>query len=150
MAPIGSIVSFTETSVTILNKMQDAMALLRTTYTLPISHFHQVTSSASQLIALLLSCISDFSQISNTQAAMHYTDANDLLTSYRLESDVRQMLETFVFSLSISMGDDVKAAREAQMIQSMQLSMGKTDVQGSDSDVITFSLIFHQWVGVPS
>ncbi|KXN89959.1 Mediator of RNA polymerase II transcription subunit 5 [Leucoagaricus sp. SymC.cos] len=150
MAPIGSIVSFAETPVTILNKIQDAMALLRTTYTLPISHFHQVTSSASQLTVLLLSCVSDFSQISNTQAAMHYTDANDLLTTYRLEPEVRQMLETFVISLSISMGDDVKAAREAQMIQSMQLSMGKTDTQGSDSDVITFGLIFHQWESLSS
>ena len=147
MAPIGSIVSFSETPASILNKIQDAMALLRTTYTLPISHLHQLTSSASQLTALLLSCVSDFSQISNTQAAMLYTDANELLTSYQLETDLRQMLETFGFSLSLSMGDDVKAAREAQMIQSIQLSMGKTDVQGSDSDVITFGLTFHEWVG---
>jgi len=147
MAPIGSVVSFAETPATILNKIQDAMALLRTTYTLPISPFHQLNNSASQLTALLLSCVSDFSQISNTQAAMLYTDVNDLLTSYQLETEIRPMLETFGFSLSLSMGDDVKAAREAQMIQSMQLSMGKTDVQGSDSDIITFGLTFHEWVG---
>ncbi|KAL9716176.1 hypothetical protein Ac2012v2_000621 [Leucoagaricus gongylophorus] len=146
MAPIGSVVSFAETPATILNKIQDAMALLRTTYTLPISPFHQLNISASQLTALLLSCVSDFSQISNTQAAMLYTDVNDLLTSYQLETEIRPMLETFGFSLSLSMGDDVKAAREAQMIQSMQLSMGKTDVQGSDSDIITFGLTFHEWI----
>lgn len=148
MSPIGSIVSYTETPATVLNKIQDAVALLRTAYTLPVSHFHQsVTASASQLLVLLLSCVSDLSQISNTQAAMHYADANDLLMmNYRLEPEVRQMLESFVIALSISMGDDVKAAREAQMIQSMQLSTGKADVQGSDADVITFSLVFHQWV----
>ncbi|KAJ3568067.1 hypothetical protein NP233_g5948 [Leucocoprinus birnbaumii] len=145
MAPIGSVVSFSETPATILNKIQDAMALYRTTFTLPMSHFHQLTHSASQLTALLLSCISDFSQISNTQAAILYTDANDL-SGYDLDTNLRQMLETFIFSLSLSMGDDMKAAREAQMIQSMQLSMGKTDVQGSDSDVITFSLVLHQWI----
>jgi mediator of RNA polymerase II transcription subunit 5 len=149
MVPIGSIVSYTDTPVTILNKIQDAMALLRTAYSLPFSPFHQVTSSASQLLVLLLSCVSDLSQISNAQAAMHYADANDLLTmmNYQLELNLRQTLEAFVISLSISMGDDVKAAREAQMIQSMQLNLGKTDASGSDSDVITFSLLFHQWVG---
>ncbi|KAF5355994.1 hypothetical protein D9756_003825 [Leucocoprinus leucothites] len=151
MAPIGSVVSFAETPATILNKIQDAIALLRTAITLPISHFHQLTSSASQLTTLLLSCVSDFSQISNTQAAVLYTDANDLHSSLlhsslRFETNLHQMLETFCFSLSLSMGDDMKAAREAQMIQSMQLGMGKTDVQGSDSDVITFSLVFHQWI----
>ncbi|KAF9453745.1 hypothetical protein P691DRAFT_693777 [Macrolepiota fuliginosa MF-IS2] len=147
MPTIGSIVSYTETPVTILNKIQDAVALLRTAYTLPISHFHQLIHSASQLLVLLLHCVSDLSQISNTQAAMHYTSANDfLMMEYRLEPDVRTMLEGFIFTLSILMGDDVKAAREAQMIQSMQLSTGKNDVQGSDADVITFSLIFHQWI----
>lgn len=147
MTPIGSIVFYAESPVTTLNKIQDALALLRTAYSLPISPFHQVTSSASQLLVLLLSCISDLSQISNAQAAMHYADANDLLMMhYRLEPDVRQMLENFVIALSISMGDDVKAAREAQMIQSMQLNLGKTDVQSSDADVITFGLILHQWV----
>lgn len=150
MTAIGSIVSYAETPAAVLNKIHDALALLRTAYTLPISHFHQpVTASASQLLVFLLSCVSDLSQISNTQAAMHYADANDLLmTNYNLASDVRQMLESFVIALSISMGDDVKAAREAQMIQSMQLSTGKTDVQSSDTDTVTFSLLFHQWVGV--
>ncbi|XP_006454397.1 hypothetical protein AGABI2DRAFT_214397 [Agaricus bisporus var. bisporus H97] len=148
LSPIGSIVSFTETPVTILNTIHDAMELLRASYTeLSISHSHQIISSASELLVLLLSCVSDYSQIPHAQAAMHYTNAHRLLTiPYRLEPEVRQMLESYLVALSISMGDDTKAAEEAQMIQSMQLTLGKPDVQGSGRDIITFGLMLHQWV----
>lgn len=148
LSPIGSIVSFTETPVTILNTIHDAMELLRASYTeLSISHSHQIISSASELLVLLLPCVSDYSQIPHAQAAMHYSNAHRLLTiPYRLEPEVRQMLESYLVALSISMGDDTKAAEEAQMIQSMQLTLGKPDVQGSGRDIITFGLMLHQWV----
>lgn len=78
---------------------------------------------------------------------MHYTNAHRLLIMpYRLEPEVRQMLESYLQALSISMGDDTKAAEEAQMIQSIQLTLGKSDAQGSGRDIITFGLMLHQWV----
>lgn len=148
-APVGSVVPYEESPITVLGTVQDALALLRTAHSLPMSHFHQLTTSASELVILLLSCVSDISQVSTAQAMVHFADANDLLQNFRLASDVRQVLETFVLSLSLLIGDDAKAAREAQIMHSIQLALGKGDVHGpnTDTDVITFSLAFNHLVG---
>jgi mediator of RNA polymerase II transcription subunit 5 len=85
------------------------------------------------------------SQVSTAQAMVHFADANDLLQNFRLSSDVRQVLETFVLSLSLLIGDDAKAAREAQMMHTIQLELGKGDMFGSSSntDIVTMSLVLH-------
>ena len=74
-------------------------------------------------------------------------DANDLLHSMRLAPEVRQVLETFVFSLSLLIGDDAKAAREAQMIHS-QLALGKSSMLGSnlEADFISCGLLLQSLV----
>lgn len=148
LPPIGSIVPYQESPITILGTVQDALALLRTATSLPMSHFHHLTTSASELLALLLPCVSDISQVSTAQAMVHFADANDILQNFRLAPDVRQELETFVLSLSLLIGDDAKAAREAQINHTNQLALGKGDIHGasSDTDIITFSLVFHHLV----
>ncbi|KAG5654089.1 hypothetical protein H0H81_007503 [Sphagnurus paluster] len=148
LPPIGSVVPYDESPITILGIVQDALALLRTAHSLPSSHFHQLTISASELVILLLSCVSDISQVSTAQAMVHFADANELLQTFRLSQDVRQVLETFVISLSILIGDDAKAAREAQMMHSIQLALGKGGIHGpsSDTDIVTFSLFLHHLV----
>lgn len=148
LPPIGSVVSYSESPIVVLGTVQDALALLRTAHSLPLSHFHQLTTSASELVILLLSCVSDMSQVSTAQAMVHFGDANDLLQNFRLSSDVRQVLETFVLSLSLLIGDDAKAAREAQMMHTIQLALGKGDILGpsSNADIITFSLVLHHFV----
>lgn len=148
LPPVGSVVPYGESPITILGTVQDALALLRTAHSLPMSHFHQLTASASELLILLLSCVSDISQVSTAQAMVHFADANDLLQNFRLAPDVRQVLETFLLSLSLLIGDDAKAAREAQIMHTIQLALGKGDILGpsSDTDIITFSLVFRQLV----
>ncbi|GLB36220.1 putative mediator complex subunit Med5 [Lyophyllum shimeji] len=148
LPPIGSVVSYKESQITVLGIVQDALALLRTAHSLPLSHFHQLTNSASELVILLLSCVSDISQVSTAQAMVHFADANDLLQNFRLTQDVRQVLETFVLSLSLLIGDDAKAAREAQIMHTIQLALGKGNFHGpgSETDIITFSLVFHHLV----
>lgn len=64
LPPVGSVVPYGESPITILGTVQDALALLRTAHSLPMSHFHQLTASASELLILLLSCVSDISQVS--------------------------------------------------------------------------------------
>jgi len=78
----------------------------------------------------------------------HFADANDILQTLNLSEDVRQVLQTFVVSLSLLFGDDANVSREAQMAQTIQLSLGKGDVlgPGSDTDIITLTLILHHLV----
>lgn len=148
MPPIGSVVSYSESSIVVLGTIQDALALLRTAHSLHISPSHQLASSASELVILLLSCVTDMSQVSTAQAMVHFADTNDMLQTLRLSPDVRQVLESFAMSLSLIIGDDAKAAREAQMMQSLQLALGKSDVLGpsSDADTVTCGLMLHNLV----
>ncbi|KAG6902913.1 hypothetical protein C0995_010083 [Termitomyces sp. Mi166 len=146
--PIGSVVGYNESTVTILGIVQDALALLRIAHSLPLSHFHQLPASASELVILLLSCVHDISQVSTAQAMVYFADANDLLQDFQLAPEVRQVLETFVLSLSLLIGDDVKVAREAQMLHPIPLALGKGSIHGSGSetDIVTFSLFLHHLV----
>ena len=145
MSPVGSVVPFTASTVDILETVKDAMALLRIAHALPSSTVHQLVTSASDLLMLLLSCISDVSHISTTQALEHFVDANELL-QLRLSPGVRQSLDTLVLSLSLLLGDDAKAAREAQMMHTLQLALGKGETvlaSGSESDIVTCTLVLN-------
>ena len=130
-----------------LGTVHDALALLRTAHTLSISHFHQLTTSASELVILLLSCVSDLSQLSTAQAMVYFNEVTFLLTHYRLSPEVRQVLDSFVISLTLLIGDDAKAAREAQMMQN-QFALGRGDISGpnSDGDMTTLGLMLNTMV----
>lgn len=149
LPPLGSVVPYDVSPVIVLGTIQDALALLRTAYSLPISHFHQLTTSVSELVMLLLSCVSsDMSQVPTAQAMVHFADANDLLQNFRLTPNVRQVLENLVISLSLIIGDDAKAVREAQIFHTIQLAFGKGSTHGhsTGTDVVTFGLMFNHLV----
>jgi mediator of RNA polymerase II transcription subunit 5 len=150
LLPIGSLVSFSESPIVVLGSVQDAFALLRTAHSFPMSTMHQLTNSASELVILLLSCVSDmpFAQVSTAQAIVYFEDAHDILSSINLTPSVRQVLEQFVLSLGLLIGDDAKAAREAQMMHTIQMALGKSDILGpsSDTDIISCSLLLHHLV----
>ncbi|KAJ4489332.1 mediator complex subunit Med5-domain-containing protein [Lentinula edodes] len=143
--PIGSVVAFDESPIVVLGVVQDALQLLEIAHTLPVSHFHQLTTSSSELLILLLSCNPDMTQISTTQAAVHYQTANDLLLNFQLSPGLREVLEHFERQLRKLMGDDAKLAREAQMMHTMQLTLGRGDIVGSSSnnDLVSLSLTLH-------
>ncbi|KAI0734538.1 hypothetical protein C8Q72DRAFT_770738 [Fomitopsis betulina] len=147
---LGSIIPYSESASDLLGTVQNAMALLRTAHQLPPSHFHHLTTSASELLTLLISCVSpaDISQTPTAQAMMHFAEASDLLQIQSLLPAVRQELETFALSLSLLLGDDAKAAREAQMMHTLQLAYSKGDIMGptSDTDLVTCGLILHSFI----
>ncbi|KDQ63670.1 hypothetical protein JAAARDRAFT_189219 [Jaapia argillacea MUCL 33604] len=147
MPPVGSVVPYAESAINILGTIQDALALLRTAHTLPISSSHRLPASASELVILLISSVTDITQVSTAQAMVHFADANDMLQSFRLSPDVRHVLENFVLSLSLVIGDDAKAAREAQMLHAFQLELSK-DILGpsSETDIVTCSLMLHHFL----
>ncbi|OCH95796.1 hypothetical protein OBBRIDRAFT_745014 [Obba rivulosa] len=145
LSAMGSLVPYSHTPAEILVSVQDAMALLRTAYSLPTAHFHQLTTSGSELLILLVSCVLDVSQISTAQAMVYVADAADMISMFRLMPGVRQVLENLMMSMSLLLGDDAKVMREAQMMHTLQLALGKRDILGSnsDSDMITLSLVLN-------
>ncbi|KAG1783872.1 mediator complex subunit Med5-domain-containing protein [Suillus placidus] len=148
LSPAGSIIPLADSQISVLSKVQDALALLRIAHSLPPSNFHQLIVSTSELAILLLSCVTDMSQVTANQAMIYLGDANDVLQSLRLSQELRQVLENFVLSLSLLMGDDAKAVRDAQMLHTMQLTMGKNDVLGAnvETDTVTCGLLLQSLV----
>lgn len=147
MPPLGSLLPSSSSQTPILAIVNDALAFLRQAYSIPPSGFHTLSTTASELVTLILPCVPDILQMSTTQAMICFGDANDLLHSVRLAPEVRQVLETFVFSLSLLIGDDAKAAREAQIIHT-QLALGKSDMLGSnlEADSISCGLLLQSLV----
>ncbi|KAJ7837532.1 hypothetical protein B0H14DRAFT_3087213 [Mycena olivaceomarginata] len=137
---LPSVLSFTDTPMTVSNTLQDALALLRVAHELPISHFHQLATSASELVILLFSA-ADMSQVPPSQAMVLFGDASSMITHSSLSQNVRQVLESFALSLGLLVGDDAKVASEVHM-QSFQFALGKSETVGSSSntDTVSFSL----------
>jgi mediator of RNA polymerase II transcription subunit 5 len=149
----------------IMDTVQDALALLHTAYSLQMSHFHQLTTSAGELLVLLVSCVtapggaaavpgtsgdSILSHATTAQALAHFADATELMRRYRLAPEAHRVLDSYLSALTLEFGDDVKAAREQQMMHSVQYALGKGDILGpsSDSDVISLGLLLNYMVCV--
>lgn len=148
LPPSGSLLSLVVPQSTVLNTVHDALVFLRNAYSFPSSKFHRLSASASELVTLLLSCTTNIPHIPTAQAMMYLGEANDILHTIRLSSDVRQALETFALSLSLLIGDDAKAEREAQLIHTMQLGLGRNDVldPNTEADTVTCSLLLQSLV----
>ena len=145
---LGSILSTKMPPLTIFATIHDAVVLLKTAFTFPASSFHELTNSASELLIVLISCASDFSQLTTGQAMNYWNDITEL-QQMPLDPHVRQVLDNFTFSLSLVLGDDAKINREAQMMHSIQISLGsKTDslAPASEYETTTFCLFFDNLV----
>ncbi|KAI9572901.1 hypothetical protein HD554DRAFT_2014555 [Boletus coccyginus] len=145
--PLGSLLPSSSSQASVLAIVNDALVFLRQAYSLPPSGFHTLSTTASELVILILPCVPDILQMSTTQAMICFGDANDLLHSVRLSPEVRQVLETFVFSLSLLIGDDAKVTREAQIIHT-QLALGKSDMLDSnlEADSISCGLLLQSLI----
>ncbi|TFK77029.1 hypothetical protein BDN72DRAFT_866833 [Pluteus cervinus] len=148
LPPLGSIVRFGDSPMAVFNILQDGLFLLRTAHSLSISHFHQLPTSASELVILLLSCVRDLSFVPPAQAMVVFADVTDLLQNFRLNAELRQVLETFMISLNLVIGDDAKAVGEAQLMHSIQLGFEKHEPVGpnSEADIISIGLLLHHLV----
>lgn len=143
---MGSIVLVAEPATRILGTAQYAMGLLRTSFMFPESHFHQLTTSASELLVLLTSCVSDPTQISATQALLFAREAHNIVQNFRLSGDVRHVLEQFLMRLDY----DESLPMDAQMLPAFQFALGRTDTvlsASSDTDIVTCSLVLTHLVG---
>ncbi|OCB85645.1 hypothetical protein A7U60_g7295 [Sanghuangporus baumii] len=132
----------------VLDLVNGALGFLRVSYTLPTSSFHNPIPSTSQLVMLLLSCVSDMTSVTTAQARQLFLEVNETLQMIQLDGELRAVLESFALSLSMILGDDAKMAQELQQTQSLQLSLGKGDVFGpnSQTDIVTCSLMLRSLV----
>ncbi|CAA7266513.1 unnamed protein product [Cyclocybe aegerita] len=146
--PLGSIVSVHDPPTTTLRTIEDGFALLRTAYSLPISHFHQLTESVAELLVMLLSCVPDISSVPTSRALAAFGEVNETLAACQVPPEVRQVLDSFAVTLQLLIGDDAKLAKEAQMMHTMQFSLGKGDMLGasSETDVITLGMLLNHLV----
>ncbi|TFK91700.1 hypothetical protein K466DRAFT_573561 [Polyporus arcularius HHB13444] len=140
---IGSLVPYGEPATRLLSTVQCAMELMRIAYELPVSSFHRLTTSASELLVLLVSSVSDVSQVAPGQAMLYFADANELLQNPRVSGGVRQVLETFAYTLSMYLGDDAKVARETQMMHTLQHTVLGSS---SETDIVTCSLVLNHLI----
>lgn len=143
--PIGSLLPPNATPTDIINSIQLVLQLVRTAGVLPITLLHPLYTSTAELLFLLLSCVSDYSTITASQAFSVINEATPSLTILRM-SPVRPVLENFVFQL-LQITDDSRLAMDAQMVHSQQFT-GSDDIIGpsSDSDIVSFGLLFSSWV----
>lgn len=132
----------------VLEIVHGALGLLRVSYNLQVSSFHKLVLSATQLVVHLLSCVEDMTSVTATQAMMHYAAVQEVLQIPQLDQGLKTVLESYALSLSMIWGDDAKMAQEAQQMQTLQLSMGKGDILGpnSQSDIVTCSLVLRHLV----
>ncbi|KAF7306991.1 Mediator of RNA polymerase II transcription subunit 5 [Mycena indigotica] len=128
-----------DSPITVLNTLQDALALLTVVQRLRISHFHQLTTSASELVALLFSVV-EISQGPPAQCIALLSEANAMLSQNSISQNVRQSLEAFTLSLGLFVGDsDVKASKSSES-HAAHLVLGKNDTISSNNDTVSFSL----------
>ncbi|EIW86647.1 hypothetical protein CONPUDRAFT_141107, partial [Coniophora puteana RWD-64-598 SS2] len=148
LPPLGSLVSLTDPQPVNIATVQDVLSLYRFSQTVPPSAFHRLPAHATELAVLMLSCVNDVSELSTAQAMVYYGELNEILHSCRPPTDLREALDTYGMSLSLLIGDDAKAAREAQMMHSMQLSLVKEDAVDSktESNVVPCGMLLQHLV----
>jgi mediator of RNA polymerase II transcription subunit 5 len=137
-----------ESAHTVLEILQESLGVLHLCLALPYHFSHQATASVAWLVDELHKCIVDFSQITTTQAMIAFTQVFELLNSNNFDTPVQDMLLHIGNKLRLILGDDVKMAQEAQMMQTIQLTYGKGDALGPNSptDIVTCSLILRHLV----
>ncbi len=150
LSPNSSFMRVNDSTSDVMPVVHDSLALLRATNQIPSSPYHALTSSAGQLAMLLIHCVGDLSQVSNQQIVISYATVLDILQSTRLDGDVRNGLENLMMSLSLLIGDDVKMAQEVQVMQTMQVSLGRTDATGSNTptDLASCSFLLRHLVNL--
>jgi mediator of RNA polymerase II transcription subunit 5 len=146
--PLGSVVHSGDSLATVLDRLRDGFGLLQLAYSIPPSQFHHPTTSASELLSLLLPCV-DLPNLTLSQAVMYYSQAVSLL-NLPLLPNVRHHLDNFIVALSLVKGDNDKAVRDVQMAQNFQLSLNGGEAAESlpDSDLVAYTLVLHHLVGV--
>ncbi|KIY50606.1 hypothetical protein FISHEDRAFT_38902, partial [Fistulina hepatica ATCC 64428] len=134
LPPMGTVISYSKSPILFLETVMNALSLLTVSYSLQVSHYHQVSDSASDLVCLLLECTDslDLSQVSIPQARMYLRDISALVNEYDLRADVKQAVDAFGFQMHLLTTDNEKARLEVQLMHTMHLAAGKGEILGQN------------------
>ena len=147
---LGSIIAFGEPSAAVLERLRDGFSLLQIACSLPAPHFHRVTQAASELVALLLSCI-DVTKINLNDSMLVYSQVS-AVAGLPLPPLLIQQLGRFDIALNLNIMDksDDKIARGGPLTHDLGMSLGPGIVPESlpDTDVITCSALLQHLVRI--
>jgi mediator of RNA polymerase II transcription subunit 5 len=145
--PLGSLVSSSEDSLHILLNVQRCLGLIDWAYSMPLTRRSQkLRQNSGKLMVHLLSCVNDMSQVTIADAWEQMNVVTSVLQKPELERGVREHLDSLSMNLAMILQDEPKAAREAQMLQSMQMAKGDVGGPNSENDVITLGLLWQYLV----
>ncbi|KAF8503938.1 mediator complex subunit Med5-domain-containing protein [Hysterangium stoloniferum] len=145
---LGSLIPFAEHPSELLNTISDLLYLLRLSYEFSASPFHQLTTSASELLLQLLAYVGDMSDVTTSQATVLLSLVHVVLQVVTLDENVRNALDSFLLSLSLILGDGTRQADEAEMFASFQLTPSRHETAGPNPslDLLSGSLIMARLV----
>ncbi|KIJ40133.1 hypothetical protein M422DRAFT_780814 [Sphaerobolus stellatus SS14] len=148
LGPLGSLVPYTESANDLLANISDAIYLLRISYDIPASPFHNLIGSSSNLLSLLLACIGDLTSASTAQLTLTLSSVHELLQIVTLEDNVRNDLDTLLLTLSLLLGDSTRQAEDAEMFANFQMTPSRQDTTGPNPsfDILSGSLIMNRLV----
>ncbi|EAU93047.2 hypothetical protein CC1G_06767 [Coprinopsis cinerea okayama7 len=130
-----------------LETVQDALCLVQTSHTMILNyHHHKLVQNSERLLSHLLSYNTDVSQMTITQVWLAYSTTIDIMRVIQLDAQVRVRLKQFAMELNRVIQDDAKAAREAQMMQSMQVAKQSVGSLNSETDVVSLGLLWQYLV----
>ncbi|KAI0051771.1 hypothetical protein FA95DRAFT_1534184 [Auriscalpium vulgare] len=143
--PMSTVILFSEGPDLVLATIRDGLVLLKTAYTLPISHFHRLIESVGELLIMLLNSVADVSKASNAQVAACVDDAKGVLQLFPLNPVVRMALEKFVVSLSSFADADIMGQHQIVPLHS-SLTKGDILAPSPENDIVSCSLVLYHLV----
>lgn len=147
LPPGGSLIPFSISPTQLLSIISDALSLLRLSYEFTVSPFHQLSSSASELVNLLLTCVGDISNASTTQVSILLSQVHELLQVNPLEPGIRHALDSFLLVLSLAFGDGSRQVEEAEIFSNFQLTPRPDSNDPNPSlDLLTGAMIMNRLV----
>ena len=123
------------------------MKLLKTACTLPIASFHPLLGAASELLGVLLTCMTDDtpSAVSAVQVTECYFEASELLSNARVGDAVRGMMDALMLILNMYAGND-----DTKLVASRDVGpMHRADTviaPSSETDIVSCSLLLNHLV----
>ena len=147
----GSLISLDEPLARLFTTVTDAIKLLRTACTLPLPPFHTLPGEASELLCILLACVTDVTSMSPTQALECNMVMDELFQSDRVGSPVRNMLESFSIQLLLVVDtEDTKLVTSWETDPShVGLGRGETELgSSSETDIAPCSLLLNHLVSM--
>jgi len=146
----GSIMRFTAPPDEVLGLIAEGLYLLRYSYEISPSPFHNLSNSASSLLDLLVACVEGdtFSGASTPQVTLALSLAHELDQIMAVQENIKQHLNTLTVGLSMTLSDSSRQLENVEMFANFQTTPSRRDTSGPNPglDLMTGSLIMNRLV----